>query len=265
MKVFIYIFIFIFLVSCTTKKETVKVNMDLKKTKEMIQIQKEAETITIPVEEIVAISMKDEMQSNYKEKPAMSSSKTTKTDENKKEKFLSKIIYEDSDYGNINYVLEDTMIVGKTTAINVTISENVDQATIIEEIETFEENNVKTIRIRISPIMRARLIDPSEENFKIVSLTPEEQIVENDQITRWEWGVTPLKKGNHKLKLTVDILQDDNCKNVEVHEDFIYVYSDKGVLESVFEFMGKNWQWFLSTLIIPLTIWLYRKRKKSKD
>jgi len=39
--------------------------------------------------------------------------------------------------------------------------------------------------------------------------------------------VIALKEGDNKLKLTVDIIYDGISKNVEVYEDFIYVYSDK--------------------------------------
>ncbi len=110
-------------------------------------------------------------------------------------------------------------------------------------------------------MMRARLIDPSNENFIIVSISPEEQLVENDKFTKWEWDVTALKEGNNKLKLTVDIIYDDKSKNVEVYEDFIYVYSDKTGLENTSIFFVEHWKWFLSTLIIPILIFLYKKKK----
>jgi len=175
-----------------------------------------------------------------------------------------KILYEDAPYGDINYVMEDTMIVNHSTLVNVTISENVSRDTIIKKVESFTEENTMVHIIRISPIMRAKLIDPSGgENFTIVSITPEEQIVENDQITKWEWDVTALKVGDNKLKLTVDIVVNNRTKNVEVYEDFIYVYSDKTWWNNFIDFMGENWKWLLSTLIIPLLIWLYKTRKEK--
>ncbi|MDT8337193.1 MAG: hypothetical protein RQ856_05120 [Candidatus Izemoplasmatales bacterium] len=174
------------------------------------------------------------------------------------------IIYEDAGYGDINYIMEDTMIVNKSTIINMTISESIDREEIIEEIESFTEENTITNVIRIAPVMRAKLVDPSGgENFTIVPITSEEQLIENDEFTKWEWDVTPLKEGNNKLKLTVDIIIEDRTKNIEVYEDFIYVYSDKTWWDNFVDFMGENWQWFLSTLIIPLLIWFYKIKKRK--
>jgi len=177
----------------------------------------------------------------------------------------TKILYEYAKYGDINYIMTDTMIINQSTIINVTISENVSKDTIIKEVKSFTEDNTVVYVIRIAPVMRVKLIDPSGgENFTIVSVTPEEQIVENDEFTKWEWDVTALKIGNNKLKLTVDIVVDDKTKNIEVYEDFIYVYSDKTWWNSFIDFMRENWKWVLSTLIIPFLIYMYKIRKNKK-
>lgn len=217
-----------------------------------------------PPLEIMAVEEPQEIEDieptiTYSEAP-IAESRESRVTETK----INAIVYEDAGYGDINYIMEDTMVVGKSTIVNMTISDSIDRGIIINQIESFTEENTITTTIRIAPVMRAKLVDPSGgENFTIVPITEEEQLIENNEFTKWEWDVTPLKEGNNKLKLTVDIIIDDKTKNVEVYEDFIYVYSDKTWWNNFVDFMGENWKWFLSTLIIPLLIWLYKSRKKN--
>jgi hypothetical protein len=180
------------------------------------------------------------------------------------EEILVSYIPENSNYGDISYVVEDTMVIGKNTVVNMTISENVDIDEILYEIETFTEENIHSEHIRIAPIMRAKLIDPTSENFTIVPISTEEQLIENDKFTTWEWYVIALKEGNNSLKLTVDIIYDGVSKNVEVYQDFIYVYSDKTVWNNISDFFVENWKWLLSTLLIPFSIYIYKIRKNKK-
>lgn len=173
---------------------------------------------------------------------------------------------EDDNYGDISYLIKDTMIVGETHIINLTISKNVHIIKIIEEVETFTTpENIKTDKIRIERKMQAKLIDPIKDNFIISSITSEVQIIEDKEITLWEWNVTPLKKGSHKLILSIDILLDgDVGKTIKVYDGFIYVYSDLSIMDKIGIFFKEQWKWFFSTLIIPLLIFFYKKRKKKK-
>jgi len=92
--------------------------------------------------------------------------------------------------GDINYVIQDTMIVGVINEVNMTISKGVNKDKIISEVKTFNRNNLHTDSIRISPVMKARLVDPSNGiNFRIVSKTNEEQFIEEGDYTRWIWNV----------------------------------------------------------------------------
>lgn len=173
------------------------------------------------------------------------------------------LIYENNNFGDINYVLIDTMVVGYINKVNMTISDSINIDVIIDNIETFTYNNIFTETIRISPLMSSKLIDPTGgDNFNIVPITPEEQIIENQQFTKWEWNVIPLKKGEHKLILIVDIIYDNNKKNIKVYEDFIYVYSKETIIDKLFNFINNYWEWIISTLIIPFIIFIYEKYKK---
>lgn len=41
------------------------------------------------------------------------------------------------------------------------------------------------------------------DNFDIKPLSDEEQMVSSEDITQWEYDVTPLESGNQQLELTV--------------------------------------------------------------
>jgi len=168
--------------------------------------------------------------------------------------------------GDINYVVDDTMIIGNTTEINMTISHNVENSTIISEVETFTNNNLHTEEIRIAPVMKAKLIDPAGINFRIIPTTSEEQFLEDNDYTLWTWNVTPLLKGENELKLVVDIIIDNKNKSIQVFEGVIHVYSNTTIIEIILIFISKNWMYLLSSLIIPFFIFLYkRKHSKKKD
>jgi len=166
----------------------------------------------------------------------------------------------DVSYGDIHYIINDTMVVGEINKINLTISESVKESIIINEIETFNNYNTYSDSIRITPTMVCRLVDPGD-NFKITPITEEEQLIEKNSYTKWQWDVIPNNKGDHKLILTVDIIIEDNKKNIEVYENLIYVYSKEKLLDKIIKFFNENWKWILSTLILPFLLIGYKKYK----
>jgi hypothetical protein len=169
--------------------------------------------------------------------------------------------------GDINYVVQDTMIVGVINEVNMTISVGVDKKDIISKIKTFTKDNLHTESIRISPVMKSRLVDASGGvNFKIVEKSGQEQFLEYGEITRWTWEVTPLVKGKNNLSLVVDVTLNNKSKTIQVYDGLIYVYSNETTMHKILAFISKNWQYLLSTLLLPFGIYLYNiysKRKKE--
>ena len=169
------------------------------------------------------------------------------------------------DKGSINYVIQDTMIIGVITEVNMTISKGVDIKTIIADIKTFKDNNLHTDTIRIAPVMRARLVDSSNGiNFIITSKTNAEQFLEIGDYTRWTWDITPLNKGKNKLSLIVDVIYENKSKSYQVYDGLIYVYSNETFFQKITKFIIKNWQYLLSSLLIPFIGFLYTRYKKKK-
>jgi hypothetical protein len=250
MKNILYLILILFLYSCTSvneKPEITEPQLDsIVVAEEIYQIE---EDLNVKSEPITTI---------YPEPP-----------QSEPPQSQIKIVHNPLDFvteGDIVYVVKDSMIVGEINIVNMTVSYGVDKTEIIAEIETFaDESEIYSEKIRIAPVMRARLVDVTGENFTITPVTPEEQFLEYNTYTLWKWNVIPLKQGDYKLSLSVDIVIGDKGKTIQVYDDFIYVYSTDTFIDKAWNFLQEKWEWFLSTLIIPLFIFLYRIFFKKKE
>jgi hypothetical protein len=167
--------------------------------------------------------------------------------------------------GIVTYKVSDTMYVDEVTTVNLTISTKEITKKIVNEIGTFSTYNITSERIRIAKQMKVELIDGSNENFKVINITNSTQIVEDFGYTRWEWAVTPLKKGYNPLKLTIYIVFENGGNKIEkVYKNFINVYTHETVFQSVRKFLLENWEFFTGSVIIPLFIFFYMRKKKKK-
>jgi hypothetical protein len=85
-------------------------------------------------------------------------------------------------------------------------------------------------------------------------------------MTLWEWNVTPLVEGNHKLVLSIDIIVDENInKTVKVFDGIIHVYSNQTAWDKFWKFFKKEYKWLFGTLIIPVFLFLRKKRREKND
>lgn len=167
--------------------------------------------------------------------------------------------------GDITYVMQDSMVVGEISVIDMTVSKGMTHAEIVAEVESFSDESVITEEVRITPTMRAKLIDPSGSSFKIVQITPETQIVEPNGYTLWKWHVTPIVPGVNPLLISVDIIVGDDSKSIEVYEGTIQVISNETTLDKIMNFFEENWKYLLSTLLLPFGIFIYTSIRKRKS
>ena len=136
----------------------------------------------------------------------------------------------------------------------------------LEVIQTgpHPERSVIVQNIRVSTLMTAELIDPSPEkqNFVIKAINTTEQDIEEQGYTQWEWTIKPIKSGAHALKLLIKVRTTTGLKDIPVFDKDIYVYSKPGLV--VVDFWGKYWQWIISTFLIPIFIFFWKKRSNKK-
>jgi len=162
--------------------------------------------------------------------------------------------------GKLIYSIPDTMKLGNTYTITIRIKKNTNNVKIIDSLY-----KQKIVDIKVTNSMEVVVIDPSpseSKNFNILKQNSDKQIIDDDDYTEWVYSVQPLKSGNLKLNIIVSIIKYDNLKQV-VYFNTTYVKSNTGVV--VKTFWEKNWQWLLSTIIIPFIIFIYKNRKKNNE
>lgn len=165
--------------------------------------------------------------------------------------------------GKIGYDVPNHMIVGRHYWGTATISKSRNDSILLKGL-TNQDFIIE--EISIASRVKVVLLDPTEnDNFKITPLNTVEQHVDASSNTVWKWDIIPINSGDNSLilRVTVKIIDElgDTYKDIKVFEKTIDVKSS--IAKVVKDFLEKNWHFLLSTLILPLIIWLY-KRKSSK-
>ncbi|MEA2414817.1 MAG: hypothetical protein QOI58_1474 [Thermoanaerobaculia bacterium] len=113
-----------------------------------------------------------------------------------------------------------------------------------------------TASIHLTPTMRATL---AGTGFTIQSNSNEEQMIGGGSFTEWSWQVTPIESGNRDLVATVYVEIDGKVKGIAKRWP-VHVSANAG--RSFSQFVGSYWQWFLTTLIIPVVLF-WRRQKQT--
>jgi hypothetical protein len=117
--------------------------------------------------------------------------------------------------------------------------------------------------VRVAPEMEASLVG---SGFIIEAVTPTRQAVSNLQRTRWAWEVTPKDKGKQNLHLTVSarISVDGKDTPYVVRTFSRNIQVEVSFWGTVLDLLSKHGQWLWSTLIVPLFLWFWKRRKKPE-
>ncbi len=153
--------------------------------------------------------------------------------------------------GQIVYNIPDTMNVLQDYKIVIRISKESNLIDIQENL------NGRTVRseIRVENRMEVKVVDPSGDNFKIIPINRERQLVENGEYTQWFFSVTPLKSGEDlKLDLVVSIIIGEDIKEI-VYTDSVLVKSSPTI--QVKSWWDRNWSWVIEVMLIPFGIWIW--------
>jgi hypothetical protein len=116
-------------------------------------------------------------------------------------------------------------------------------------------------QIDISDFMKCSL---TGECFLIQPLHTEEQIILQDQPTIWRWNVTPLKQGLQELVLVasrkIQAGEQFAFHDEPVYTRYIQVNVDYGIETK--NFVVKNWQWIVGTLVGSGVLWQILRKGK---
>ena len=111
--------------------------------------------------------------------------------------------------------------------------------------------------VDIYPMMAVRL---SGDDFEILSLNTEEQIIVEKGYTEWAWDVTPRKSGKKVLhlhsSLRIRLSYGEEKLDLPVLDREIVVQVNPSY--SVKFFIRKYWMWIVTALILPLIGWIVK-------
>lgn len=157
----------------------------------------------------------------------------------------------DPKHGNIAEQISVSVLIDMTQSL-----EDLKQAAGASEV-------VSAAQIRVSKVMIARVVAP---NFTVVPITPEEQPISQSEVTRWDWQLIPTSTGRHEIHITInaEVSVDGATKvrNIETFHETVEI--EVTIWQVVKGWISKYWQWSFSTLLLPLGIWLW-KRRESKS
>jgi hypothetical protein len=260
----------LFLTSCATKKE-VEINI---KNENPISVSKEpSDSISIITNDTL-VELLDGMIINpdKKDDEVMTQQEVTKSIERHEKKTNLKVVDKsnslDTTMGWVAYSVPETMKTFRTYSIKVRISKKSNRqnkAVLIlgddDVINNSEYPSLATIDdIKISGEMTAELRGDSDAFF-IKSLSTKVQNIDNESYTEWEWVVTPKKIGESPLKLIIKVKGSN--KDIVVFNKNIKV--KKNVSVEVVGFFDSNWQWLMTTIIIPVFIYFWNRKRKRRD
>ena len=166
------------------------------------------------------------------------------------------------EFGNIAFNVPKTMNLRDTALIQLVLSLGIPIDDLKQMIEAVGEKEGTSIRV--SDRMEARLSGP---DFAITAITPEIQAVSKSDVTEWKWEVKPKSDGNHYLHLTLSaILSVEGGSTPRAIRTFDKVIEvEVAWHQRVGPLFEKNWQWLWAAILVPVSGWLWKRKKKSKS
>ena len=173
----------------------------------------------------------------------------------------------DTTHGWIAYSVPEEMKVAKSYSIKVRISKKTGQTKsdlILGNHDAINNPHLPSIAtiedVKVSGEMSAEL-RADGESFDIKALSTPVQNIDNESYTEWEWIVTPKKSGSSPIKLIIKVKELN--KDIVVFNKSIKI--QKNVTVAVEGFFEKYWQWLMTTIIIPIFIYFWNRKKKKRQ
>jgi len=170
--------------------------------------------------------------------------------------------------GKIAFKAPEEMIVSKAETIEARITHQQQTPPLIEGLEGEGKTIVEPLKVSC----RMRVTLTAEDAFTIVPITPSEIRLLDPQepYSSWKWDVTPKKSGVHKIHLIAEAIAEIpklGERSLYI-KTFDYTIRVRVTKDSVLNWVWQNWQYILTSIVIPLIGWLwylYSKRKEKKE
>jgi len=161
--------------------------------------------------------------------------------------------------GSVLWNIPDEMQVGERERIEIRVGDTkVADAQLLAGLRGRGLPQIDTLEV--SRLMRVTLMS-DDKDFSVQALSNLDQYIREAQVARWDFDITPLRSGQHTLRILVSIRV-----RVEGKDELIDLPSyecEVDVRVSPFHtvrlFCRKHWQWIASTIAIPLIVWVVTK------
>ncbi|TQV85840.1 FHA domain-containing protein [Aliikangiella coralliicola] len=112
-------------------------------------------------------------------------------------------------------------------------------------------------KLKISEFMKVKLIG---NDFDILALSEEEQIVSDNDVTNWSWDITAKSLGLKEIHLKVTsrfkLETGQEFKDYPIIDNEIFISVNPTY--SLRKFANTYWKWIMTSLLIPLLVWAWK-------
>jgi hypothetical protein len=160
--------------------------------------------------------------------------------------------------GRIAFNTPTALALDETATIHLVLSLEETHAELEERITELGET--VGAEIRASDEMEAKL---SGADFEIVPLGDERKAVSAQETTEWFWEITPLETGVLRLHVTlsafVRVAGEERKRELRVFSKQLEIRV--GWVDRLGDFVGGNWQWLWTAILVPVSAWLMARRR----
>ncbi len=181
-----------------------------------------------------------------------------------KKKFKSLLMFHADDTMTVDQPRLATLVLAKNNSLLNIKKEVLDEADV-------DDKETSDTAMEIGSKMKARLIpfdNSSDKGVEIEALGEAEQsfTTSRDKII-WQWKVTPKKKGQQILKLSVQIVEKDGeVVNLPAKDITVNIFAKKeSYWAMVSDFLERKWEFLITALMVPILIAYFTTRMKNKS
>lgn len=184
--------------------------------------------------------------------------------ENLTKKYKSLLVFHADDSMEVNKPKLAVLVLAKDESVESL------KVQVLEEANAKDDKIQKDTTIDLGSKMKARLIpfSGSKVDFEIEPLGDDEQSFKADRKKiLWQWKITPLKEGNHELKLSIQIIEKDGeavslpARNIPV---LIYAKPEK-LMDKVGNFFATKYEWIITAVLIPVIIGIVNIKMRNRN
>ena len=168
---------------------------------------------------------------------------------------------------------DDSMEVNKPKLAVLVLARDANEEAL--KLEVLEESNAKDKNVKtdttvdLGSKMKARLIpfSGSKVDFEIEPLGDDEQSFKADRKKiLWQWKITPLKEGNHELKLSIQIIEKDGeAVSLPARNIPVLIYAKPvDFMSKVGTFFSTKYEWIITAVLIPVIIGIVNIKMRNK-